>query len=177
MRAGREAWRSGPQQLGPPQRPPLPPTGACRLSSPESEVKIKRRAVKAKVGSTLQRAPGRRPPGAPGKKRAKGKAKGGLRTEPGATPTRDALFGPARAFACQEEGGQLASERLKRATRKGTMLQPGLRVSASGTPGPAGTPTVSMQPRVLRQWGGAGWEGPPGPPLCLCQLHPAPGSA
>lgn len=135
MRAGWEAWRSGPPQLGPPQRPPLPPTGACRLSSPESEVKIKRRAVKAKVGSTLERAPGRRPPGAPGKKRAKGKAKGGLRAEPGATPARDALFGPARAFACREEGSQLASERLKRATRKSTMLQPGLRVSAAAPRG------------------------------------------
>ncbi|XP_036124568.1 BAH and coiled-coil domain-containing protein 1 [Molossus molossus] len=101
--------------------------GACRLSSPESEVKIKRRTVKAKVGTALERAPGRRPPGAPGKKRAKGKAKGGLRAQPGAAPTRDALFSPARAFACREEGSQLASERLKRATRKSTMLQPGLR--------------------------------------------------
>lgn len=100
--------------------------GACRLSSPESEVKIKRRTGKAKVGTTLERVPGRRPPGAPGKKKARGKAKGGLRAEPGATPSREALFGPARAFPCPE-GGQLASERLKRATRKSTMLQPGLR--------------------------------------------------
>lgn len=110
---------------------PLPPTGACRLSSPESEVKIKRRTGKAKVGTALERAPGRRPPGAPGKKKARGKAKGGLRAEPGATPSREALFGPARAFPCPE-GGQLASERLKRATRKSTMLQPGLRVSTWG---------------------------------------------
>ncbi|ELK12255.1 BAH and coiled-coil domain-containing protein 1 [Pteropus alecto] len=101
--------------------------GACRLSSPESEVKIKRRTVKAKGSTKLEQAPGRRPPGAPGKKKAKGKAKGGLRAEPGATPGRDALFSPTRAFACREEGSRLASERLKRATRKSTMLQPGLR--------------------------------------------------
>ncbi|KAM9209013.1 BAH and coiled-coil domain-containing protein 1 isoform 2-T2 [Dugong dugon] len=101
--------------------------GACRLSSPESEVKIKRRAVKAKVGAKLERAPGRRPPGAPNKKKTKGKARGGLRAEPGAPTTRDALFGPARAFACREEGSRLASERLKRATRKASVLQPVLR--------------------------------------------------
>uniref|UniRef100_A0A2K6R1Y9 BAH domain and coiled-coil containing 1 n=1 Tax=Rhinopithecus roxellana TaxID=61622 RepID=A0A2K6R1Y9_RHIRO len=101
--------------------------GACRLSSPESEVKIKRRPVKAKVGTTLERASGQRPPGALGKKKAKGKAKGGLRAEPGATPSRDTLFSPSRAFTCHEEGSQLASERLKRATRKGTVLQPVLR--------------------------------------------------
>ncbi|XP_012933648.1 BAH and coiled-coil domain-containing protein 1 isoform X2 [Heterocephalus glaber] len=100
--------------------------GACRLSSPESEVKIKRRAVKAKVGAKLERAPGRRPPGAPGKKKAKGKAKGGLRAEPGTGASRDPLFSPTRAFACRDEG-KLASERLKRATRKSTMLQPVLR--------------------------------------------------
>ncbi|KAL4687451.1 hypothetical protein H8959_019579 [Pygathrix nigripes] len=101
--------------------------GACRLSSPESEVKIKRRPVKAKVGTTLERASRQRPPGALGKKKAKGKAKGGLRAEPGATPSRDTLFSPSRAFTCHEEGSQLASERLKRATRKGTVLQPVLR--------------------------------------------------
>ncbi|XP_073742203.1 BAH and coiled-coil domain-containing protein 1 isoform X1 [Callorhinus ursinus] len=101
--------------------------GACRLSSPESEVKVKRRTVKAKVGTKLERAPGRRPPGAPGKKKAKGKAKGSLRADPGATPSRDTLFSPARAFTCREEGSKLASERLKRATRKSTILQPGLR--------------------------------------------------
>uniref|UniRef100_A0A8C5XDE5 BAH domain and coiled-coil containing 1 n=1 Tax=Microcebus murinus TaxID=30608 RepID=A0A8C5XDE5_MICMU len=97
--------------------------GACRLSSPEGEVKIRRRTVKEKAGAKLERAPGQRPPGAPGKK----KAKGGLRAEPGPTPGRDALFGPSRAFACREEGSKLASERLKRATRKSTMLQPVLR--------------------------------------------------
>ncbi|XP_008567069.1 PREDICTED: BAH and coiled-coil domain-containing protein 1 [Galeopterus variegatus] len=101
--------------------------GACRLSSPESEVKIKRRTAKAKVGTKLELAPGRRPPGAPGKKKAKGKARGGLRAEPGATPSRDTLFSPTRAFACREEGSKLASERLKRATRKSTVLQPVLR--------------------------------------------------
>ncbi|XP_074176491.1 BAH and coiled-coil domain-containing protein 1 isoform X2 [Rhinolophus sinicus] len=101
--------------------------GACRLSSPESEVKIKRRTVKAKVGTKLERATGRRPPGTSGKKKAKGKAKGGLRTEPGAAPSREALFSPTRTYTCREEGSKLASERLKRATRKSTVLQPGLR--------------------------------------------------
>lgn len=90
--------------------------------------------MKAKVGTKLERAPGRRPPGAPGKKKAKGKAKGGLRAEPGTTPSRDTLFSPARAFTCREEGSKLASERLKRATRKSTILQPGLRVGSAGTP-------------------------------------------
>ncbi|XP_057571837.1 BAH and coiled-coil domain-containing protein 1 isoform X6 [Hippopotamus amphibius kiboko] len=101
--------------------------GTCRLSSPESEVKVKRRTVKSKVGSKLERAPGRRPPGGPGKKKAKGKAKGSLRAEPGATAGREALCSPTRAFTCHEEGSRLASERLKRATRKSTVLQPGLR--------------------------------------------------
>lgn len=110
----------------------LPPTGACRLSSPEGEVKIKRRTVKSKVGPKLERAPGRRPPGAPGKKKAKGKAKSGLCAEPGAATNRDALFSPTRTFACREEGSKLASERLKRATRKSAMLQPVLRVSQQG---------------------------------------------
>lgn len=96
--------------------------GACRLSSPEGEVKIKRRTVKSKVGPKLER-----PPGAPGKKKAKGKAKGGLCAEPGAATGRDALFSPTRTFACREEGSKLASERLKRATRKSAMLQPVLR--------------------------------------------------
>lgn len=110
----------------------LPPAGACRLSSPEGEVKIKRRTVKSKVGPKLERAPGRRPPGAPGKKKAKGKAKSGLCAEPGAATGRDALFGPTRTFACREEGSKLASERLKRATRKSAMLQPVLRVGRWG---------------------------------------------
>ncbi|XP_058441242.1 BAH and coiled-coil domain-containing protein 1 isoform X3 [Marmota monax] len=101
--------------------------GACRLSSPEGEVKIKRRTVKAKVGAKMERAPGRRPPGAPGKRKSKGKADNGLRAEPGATATRDTLFSPARAFTCREEGSKLASERLQRATRKSTLLQPVLR--------------------------------------------------
>ena len=95
--------------------------------------------MKTKVGSKLERAPGRRPPGGPGKKKAKAKAKGGLRAEPGAAPSRDALCGPARAFACHEEGSRLASERLKRATRKSTVLQPGLRVRAGGRPGVLGS--------------------------------------
>lgn len=135
--AARAGWggpAAGPRRRGPLPQSPLPPAGACRLSSPENEVKVKRRTVKAKVGAKLERAVGRRPPGASGKKKAKGKAKGGLRAEPGATPGRGALLSPARAYACREEGSRLASERLKRATRKSTMLQPGLRVRASGYP-------------------------------------------
>ncbi|XP_062072110.1 BAH and coiled-coil domain-containing protein 1 [Lepus europaeus] len=100
--------------------------GACRLSSPEGEVKVKRRTGKVNVGTQLERAPGRRPPGAAGKEKAKGKAKAGLRPEPGAAPSRDALFGPARAF-CRGEGSKLASERLQRATRRSAVLQPALR--------------------------------------------------
>lgn len=137
------------------RRPPLPPTGACRLSSLESEVKIKRRTVKAKGGTKLEQAPGRRAPGAPGKKKAKGKAKGGLRAEPGSTPGRDALFSPTRAFACREEGSRLASERLKRATRKSSMLQPGLRVRASG-------PAISAHFRVIGHPGPVGTRSTPG---------------
>lgn len=164
--AGAAAAAWGP---GPLQRPPLPPTGACRLSSPESEVKIKRRTVKAKGGTKLEQAPGRRPPGAPGKKKAKGKAKGGLRAEPGATPGRDALFSPTRAFACREEGSRLASERLKRATRKSTVPQPGLRVRA-GRPSAAGTSGslaagASGDPGSWAQCSGCHRDRPPGPSL------------
>lgn len=122
----------GPVGSRAPATASLPPTGACRLSSPEGEVKVKRRTVKAKVGSKLERAPGHRPPAGPGKKKTKSKAKGSLRAEPGATPGRDTLGSPSRAFTCHAEGSRLASERLKRATRKSTVLQPGLRVRASG---------------------------------------------
>ena len=157
------AWRQGPQKLESLPWTPLPHAGACRLSSPESEVKIKRRTVKAKVGTKLERAPGRRSPGAPGKKKAKGKAKGGLRAEPGATPSRDTLFSPARALPCREEGSQLASERLKRATRKSAVLQPGLRVSAGGHPhrhqAPWGLGPVGQVPA------GRGLQGPQSPSL------------
>lgn len=119
--------------------------------------------MKTKVGSKLERAPGRRPPGGPGKKKAK--AKGGLRAEPGTAPGREALCSPARAFTCHEEGSRLASERLKRATRKSTVLQPGLRVRASG------------HPRVLGSAGGAGCGKPLGTltPLfstCYTKSHP-----
>lgn len=124
-------WGKVPS-LGDPWDSHLPRTGACHLSSPDSEVKVKRRVVKTEVGAKLERAPGRRPPGAPGRKKAKGKAKGSLRTDAGTAPSRDALFSPARAFTCRDEGSELASERLKRATRKSTILQPGLRVRAAG---------------------------------------------
>lgn len=88
--------------------------------------------MKAKVGAKLERAPGRRPPGTPGKKKTKGKAKGNLTAEAGAASSRAPLFSPGRAFTCHEEGKKLASERLKRATRKSTMLQPVLRVRPAG---------------------------------------------
>lgn len=154
------AWGRGPRELHSLPRPPFPPPGACRLSSPESEVKIKRRTVKAKVGTKLERAPGRRPPGAPGKKKAKGKAKGGLRAEPGAAPSRDTLFSPARGLPCREEGSQLASERLKRATRKSTVLQPGLRVSGR-----------RQAPRVPGQWGRRRWGEASGPSVSISVQH------
>ncbi|XP_058532701.1 BAH and coiled-coil domain-containing protein 1 [Ochotona princeps] len=101
--------------------------GPCHLSSPEGEVKIKRRTSKVKVGAKLERAAGRRLSGASGKKRAKNKARASLRAEPGATPGRDALLGPTRAFPCRAEGNKLASERLKRATRKSAVLPAALR--------------------------------------------------
>ncbi|XP_058148910.1 LOW QUALITY PROTEIN: BAH and coiled-coil domain-containing protein 1-like, partial [Dasypus novemcinctus] len=95
--------------------------GACRLPSPERGVKVKRPSAKAKSGAGLEQAPGRRPPGTRGKKKPKGKAKGGLRAEPGAS--RDTLRGPARAFARHEESGA----RLKAAARRSSELQPVLR--------------------------------------------------
>lgn len=157
---GSASWGEVPG-LGDPWDSRLPPPGACRLSSPDSEVKVKRRAVKTKVGAKLERAPGRRPPGAPGRKKAKGKAKGSLRTDPGAAPSRDALFNPTRAFACREEGSKLASERLKRATRKSTILQPGLRVRAAGSLA------------LLGAVGGLRCRGSPHPPFSPCSWRPA----
>lgn len=106
-----------------------PHAGACRLSSPESGVKIKRRTVRATGSSKPRRAPGRGPPG---RRTAVGRARGSLRAEPGATPSRDTLFSPTRAFTCREGSSKLASERLKRATRKSTALPPGLRVRLAG---------------------------------------------
>ncbi|XP_055971785.1 BAH and coiled-coil domain-containing protein 1 [Sorex fumeus] len=97
--------------------------GACRLSSPDSEVKIKRRAVKGKVGTKLARAPGRRPPG-----KKKGQAQA---AELGASAARDALLA-AR--------GALPGGRLQRATRKGAALQPGLRRKN-------GALTIALSPR------------------------------
>lgn len=77
--------------------------------------------MKGKVGSKLARAPGRRPPG---------KKKGPGPTVALGAASRDALFGSTRGFSRRQEG-TLAGERLKRATRKGAALQPGLRVRVS----------------------------------------------
>lgn len=136
--------------------------------------------MKAKVGAKLERPPGRRPLGAPGKKKVKGKARGSLRAEPGAAASRDTLFSPTRAFTCREEGSKLASERLKRATRKSTMLQPVLRVRpvglvfsliGKGLPGPTHLPPAPLSPP--EPWVSLGhslgwlWAGRPLPPSHL----------
>ncbi|XP_027705969.1 LOW QUALITY PROTEIN: BAH and coiled-coil domain-containing protein 1 [Vombatus ursinus] len=105
--------------------------GSCRISNPEGEVKIKRRAVKPGTETRkLERAPVRRRPGVcsgEGKKKLKAKPKDSLRPEPGATPSGDDLYSQARAFSSREESGKLASERLKKATRKSKVLQSALR--------------------------------------------------
>lgn len=92
------------------------------MFSLESEVKIKRRAVKVKVGIKLERVSGRRFLGALGKKKVKGKVKGGLRVESGFIFSRDVFFSFIRVFICREEGSKLVSERFKRVIRKSIML-------------------------------------------------------
>ncbi|XP_073092193.1 BAH and coiled-coil domain-containing protein 1 isoform X3 [Manis javanica] len=126
-----------------------PHAGACRLSSPESGVKIKRRTVRATGSSKPRRAPGRGPPG---RRTAVGRARGSLRAEPGATPSRDTLFSPTRAFTCREGSSKLASERLKRATRKSTALPPGLRRKN-------GALSIALSPRNAKAILGEGRKG------------------
>lgn len=121
---------------------PLPPTttGPCRLGSPEGEVKIKRRPVKPGAGK-LEKVPARRKAGGceeGGKKKLKAKPKESLRppapSGPSAQTPAGSLFTGTdpRHFGPRDEGARLASERLKKATRKSKVLQSALRVSARG---------------------------------------------
>lgn len=111
------------------------PAGLCRISSPEGEVKIKRRPAKPGVGA-LEKVPARKKPGAcegSAKKKLKGKAKESLR-EPGQPSPSPPALGPfpgaePRLLGARDDGAKIASERLKKATRKSKVLQSALRVS------------------------------------------------
>lgn len=121
--------------------PSAPPPGPCLLGSPEGEVKIKRRPGKPGAGK-LEKVPARRKAGGceegGSKKKLKAKPKESLRAagpsgpSSAAPPSACSLFGAAdpRHFAAREDGARLASERLKKATRKSKVLQSALRVSA-----------------------------------------------
>ncbi|XP_072207722.1 BAH and coiled-coil domain-containing protein 1 isoform X4 [Excalfactoria chinensis] len=112
--------------------------GPCRLGSPEGEVKIKRRPGKPGVGK-LEKVPARRKAGGceegGSKKKLKAKPKESLRAagpsgpSSAAPPSACSLFGAAdpRHFGAREDGARLASERLKKATRKSKVLQSALR--------------------------------------------------
>ncbi|KAF1558826.1 BAH and coiled-coil domain-containing protein 1, partial [Eudyptes schlegeli] len=109
--------------------------GPCRLGSPEGEVKIKRRPVKPGTGK-LEKVPARRKAGGceeGGKKKLKAKPKESLRppapSGPSAPATAGSLFAGTdpRHFGPRDEGARLASERLKKATRKSKVLQSALR--------------------------------------------------
>ncbi|NXJ98357.1 BAHC1 protein, partial [Corythaixoides concolor] len=106
--------------------------GPCRLGSPEGEVKIKRRPVKPGAGK-LEKVPARRKAGGceeGGKKKLKAKPKESLRPPaPSAPAPASSLFAGTdpRHFGPRDEGARLASERLKKATRKSKVLQSALR--------------------------------------------------
>ncbi|XP_074745135.1 BAH and coiled-coil domain-containing protein 1 isoform X2 [Strix uralensis] len=109
--------------------------GPCRLSSPEGEVKIKRRPVKPGAGK-LEKVPARRKAGGceeGGKKKLKAKPKESFRppapSGPSAPAPPGSLFAGTdpRHFGPRDEGARLASERLKKATRKSKVLQSALR--------------------------------------------------
>ncbi|XP_015735518.1 BAH and coiled-coil domain-containing protein 1 isoform X3 [Coturnix japonica] len=112
--------------------------GPCRLGSPEGEVKIKRRPGKPGVGK-LEKVPARRKTGSceegGSKKKLKAKPKESLRVagpsgpSSAGPPSACSLFGAAdpRHFGAREDGARLASERLKKATRKSKVLQSALR--------------------------------------------------
>lgn len=100
-------------------------------------MKIKRRPVKPGAGK-LEKVPARRKAGAcedGGKKKLKAKPKESLRAPapsgPSAPAPTNSLFGGAdpRHFGARDDGARLASERLKKATRKSKVLQSALRVS------------------------------------------------
>ncbi|XP_010577022.1 PREDICTED: BAH and coiled-coil domain-containing protein 1, partial [Haliaeetus leucocephalus] len=109
--------------------------GPCRLGSPEGEVKIKRRPVKPGAGK-LEKVPARRKAGGceeGGKKKLKAKPKESLRppapSGPSAPTPAGSLFTGTDPwhFGPRDEGARLASERLKKATRKSKVLQSALR--------------------------------------------------
>lgn len=127
---------------------PSVPPGPCRLGSPEGEVKIKRRPVKPGTGK-LEKVPVRRKAGEEGgKKKLKAKPKESLRAPAPSGSSAAAAAGSIfastdpRHYGARDEGARLASERLKKATRKSKALQSALRVSWGGTHGP---------------WGAEGW--------------------
>ncbi|XP_064006773.1 BAH and coiled-coil domain-containing protein 1 isoform X2 [Pogoniulus pusillus] len=109
--------------------------GPCHLGSPEGEVKIKQRPVKPGAGK-LEKVPVRRKAGGceeGGKKKLKPKPKESPRPSttsgPSALAPASSLFGGTepRHFTARDEGARLASERLKKATRKSKVLQSALR--------------------------------------------------
>uniref|UniRef100_A0A8C8RV02 BAH domain and coiled-coil containing 1 n=1 Tax=Pelusios castaneus TaxID=367368 RepID=A0A8C8RV02_9SAUR len=111
--------------------------GPCRISSPEGEVKIKRRPLKpgTELGAAkLEKVPARRKTGAcegAAEKKLKGKPKESLRLVPsshgGLTANSPFASTEARQFASREDEEKISSERLKKATRKSKVLQSALR--------------------------------------------------
>uniref|UniRef100_A0A8B9G7W0 BAH domain and coiled-coil containing 1 n=1 Tax=Amazona collaria TaxID=241587 RepID=A0A8B9G7W0_9PSIT len=123
--------------------------GPCRLGSPEGEVKIKRRPVKPGTGK-LEKVPARRKAGEEGgKKKLKAKPKESLRaTAPSgssAAAAAGSIFGSTdpRHYGARDEGARLASERLKKATRKSKVLQSALRRKN-------GTLSLALSPRSAK---------------------------
>ncbi|XP_065419826.1 LOW QUALITY PROTEIN: BAH and coiled-coil domain-containing protein 1 [Chrysemys picta bellii] len=109
--------------------------GPCRISSPEGEVKIKRRPGKPGAGK-LEKVPAKRKTGAcegTAKKKLKGNPKESLRqlvqSGAGSLAASNSPFPgtDARQFTPREEGAKISSERLKKATRKSKVLQSALR--------------------------------------------------
>ncbi|NXN96429.1 BAHC1 protein, partial [Rhinopomastus cyanomelas] len=123
--------------------------GPCSLGSPEGEVKIKRRPVKPGTGK-LEKVPARRKAAEEGgKKKLKAKPKESLRpvatSGPSAPATPSNLFGgpEPRHFGVRDEGARLASERLKKATRKSKVLASALRRKS-------GTLSLALSPRSAK---------------------------
>ncbi|XP_037769738.1 BAH and coiled-coil domain-containing protein 1 isoform X1 [Chelonia mydas] len=109
--------------------------GPCRISSPEGEVKIKRRPGKPGAGK-LEKVPARRKTGGcegVAKKKLKGKPKESLRqlvkSGTGSLAASNSPFPgtDSRQFTPREDGAKISSERLKKATRKTKVLQSALR--------------------------------------------------
>uniref|UniRef100_A0A674JQF8 BAH domain and coiled-coil containing 1 n=1 Tax=Terrapene triunguis TaxID=2587831 RepID=A0A674JQF8_9SAUR len=109
--------------------------GPCRISSPEGEVKIKRRPGKPGAGK-LEKVPAKRKTGAcegTAKKKLKGNPKESLRqlvqSGAGSLAASNSPFPgtDARQFTPREDGAKISSERLKKATRKSKVLQSALR--------------------------------------------------